>query len=79
MTVDQNQTQKNYLNQIRNICEKFRFDSLKPTMTAISEIDYVNIALLGGFKAGKSSFINSIIGRDVLPVGVVPLTSVMKA
>ena len=81
MTVDQSQIQKKYLNQIRQVCEKFRFDSLMPKITAISEasqeIDYVSIALLGGFKAGKSSFINSIIGRDVLPVGVVPLTSVI--
>jgi GTP-binding protein EngB required for normal cell division len=31
----------------------------------------------GRFKAGKSSFLNHVIGRDVLPVGVIPVTSVV--
>jgi hypothetical protein len=32
---------------------------------------------LGRFKAGKSSFLNRLLGRDLLPVGVVPVTSVV--
>jgi GTP-binding protein EngB required for normal cell division len=32
---------------------------------------------LGQFKSGKSSFINSIIGEDILPVGVIPVTSII--
>ncbi len=35
------------------------------------------MAILGQFKAGKSSFVNSLIGRDVLPVGVIPVTTVI--
>src|ERR1039458_2223010 len=34
-------------------------------------------AVLGRFKAGKSSFLNHFIGRNVLPVGVVPVTAVV--
>lgn len=37
----------------------------------------LNIAVLGRFKAGKSSFLNHFLGRDLLPVGVVPVTSVI--
>ena len=37
----------------------------------------INIAVLGQFKAGKSSFLNSFIGKEVLPTGVVPVTSVI--
>ena len=37
----------------------------------------IDVAILGQFKAGKSSFINSLIGQDVLPVGVIPVTTVI--
>ncbi|MGA7409666.1 MAG: dynamin family protein, partial [Bryobacteraceae bacterium] len=37
----------------------------------------LSIAVLGRFKAGKSSFLNHFVGRDLLPVGVVPVTSVI--
>src|ERR1035441_4188176 len=33
--------------------------------------DEISVAVLGRFKAGKSSFLNHFIGRNVLPVGVV--------
>jgi GTP-binding protein EngB required for normal cell division len=37
----------------------------------------LNVAVLGRFKAGKSSFLNHITGRELLPVGVIPVTSVV--
>jgi hypothetical protein len=37
----------------------------------------IGVAVLGRFKAGKSSFLNHFIGRDILPVGVVPVTAVV--
>lgn len=39
--------------------------------------DRFTLAVLGQFKRGKSSLMNSIIGRDLLPTGVLPLTSVV--
>jgi hypothetical protein len=36
----------------------------------------LQLAVLGQFKRGKSTFINALLGVAVLPVGVVPLTSV---
>ena len=39
--------------------------------------DRFNLAVLGQFKRGKSSLMNAIIGRDLLPTGVLPLTSVV--
>ena len=78
---DINPVYKNYVDTINRICGDFHIDSLKGQIAAIGETvqenDYINVALVGGFKAGKSSFINSIIGRDVLPVAVLPLTSVI--
>lgn len=37
--------------------------------------DHFTLAVLGQFKRGKSSLMNSIIGRELLPTGVLPLTS----
>lgn len=35
-----------------------------------------NVSVLGEFKRGKSTFINAMLGDDVLPTGVLPLTAV---
>lgn len=37
----------------------------------------IDVAVFGRFKAGKSSFLNHLTGRQVLPIGVVPLTAVV--
>ncbi len=37
----------------------------------------LNVAIVGRFKAGKSSFLNHFLKRDILPVGVVPVTAVV--
>ncbi len=37
----------------------------------------IDVAVFGRFKAGKSSFLNHLTGRGVLPIGVVPLTAVI--
>jgi len=37
----------------------------------------LNLAVFGRLKAGKSSFLNQLLGRPLLPVGVVPATSVI--
>jgi len=44
---------------------------------ALSGGDEISVAVLGRFKAGKSSFLNHFLGRSFLPVGVVPVTSVV--
>jgi GTP-binding protein EngB required for normal cell division/methyl-accepting chemotaxis protein len=36
-----------------------------------------NLVVAGQFKRGKSSLINALLGAELLPVGVVPLTSVV--
>ena len=37
--------------------------------------DRFNLAVVGQFKRGKSTLMNAIIGRDLLPTGLLPLTS----
>src|SRR4029453_11492500 len=36
----------------------------------------LGVAVVGEFKRGKSSLLNALVGREVLPVGVLPLTAV---
>ncbi|OIQ84574.1 bacterial dynamin-like protein [mine drainage metagenome] len=36
----------------------------------------LHVAVLGQFKRGKSSFLNALLGADVLPTAVLPLTSI---
>lgn len=37
--------------------------------------DRFSLAVVGQFKRGKSSLMNAVIGRDLLPTGLLPLTS----
>lgn len=37
----------------------------------------LGVAVVGQFKAGKSSLLNSLLGRDLLPVRAIPATSVV--
>lgn len=41
--------------------------------------DRFNLAVVGQFKRGKSSLMNAIIGRNLLPTGLLPLTSAITA
>jgi small GTP-binding protein len=36
-----------------------------------------NLVVLGAFKRGKSTLLNALLGREVLPTGVLPLTAAM--
>ncbi|HOE17295.1 MAG TPA: dynamin family protein [Syntrophorhabdaceae bacterium] len=66
---------------IRYICGRFRITSLDRQFDACKRLfvenPLIDIAILGQFKAGKSSFINSFIGQPILPVGVIPVTTVI--
>jgi GTPase SAR1 family protein len=35
----------------------------------------LNLAILGQFKRGKSSFVNALLGKPLLPTGIIPLTA----
>ena len=48
---------------------------LEAAQTLLKQNPPIDVAILGQFKAGKSSFINSLIGQDILPVGVIPVTT----
>ncbi len=51
-------------------------DGIKQLAETLS-LTYIELAIIGQFKAGKSSFINSILNDSVLPTGIIPVTSVI--
>ncbi|MCX7816116.1 MAG: dynamin family protein [Syntrophales bacterium] len=64
---------------LEKIITQFQITTLKRSLEAYSSLfkteQIIDVAILGQFKAGKSSFLNSIIGKQVLPVGVIPVTT----
>lgn len=57
-----------------------RSDDLRASLETLSEKltkDRFNLAVLGQMKRGKSSFVNALLGAEILPTGILPLTSVI--
>ncbi|MEN6616363.1 MAG: dynamin family protein, partial [Syntrophorhabdus sp.] len=69
------------LNHIQQVTEKYNMLPLVRQIEACRDLveknSLIDVAILGQFKAGKSSFLNSIIGKPILPVGVIPVTTVI--
>jgi len=65
--------------RIQETCGRFQITSLKRQIEACENLlhqdQLIDVAILGQFKAGKSSFLNSLIGKSILPVGVIPVTT----
>jgi GTP-binding protein EngB required for normal cell division len=60
------------------LARRYEIKALEPLLSVCGSAAVrkdLSIAVLGRFKAGKSSFLNHFVGRDLLPVGVVPVTS----
>jgi len=70
---------KSYI--LLNFCEKNNFTNLikyyKPIIQYF-ENDTLNIIVLGEMNRGKSSFINALIGRNLLPVDPKPTTATIN-
>lgn len=68
---------RDLLQTIHEVCTRFQLVSLHRRLAAgkglLAQNPPIDVAILGQFKAGKSSFINSLIGKDVLPLGAIPV------
>jgi len=63
---------------VADIADRYRISALSGLLaTTRASLDQheIAVAVLGRFKAGKSSFLNHFIGRSILPVGVIPVTA----
>lgn len=52
-------------------------NQLQEIKTTFQERTFLDILVLGQFKAGKSSFINSLLQNNFLPTGVLPVTAII--
>ncbi len=68
-----------FLPRIQEVCDQFHIVSLNRQIEACKNLlqqdQLIDVAILGQFKSGKSSFLNSLIGKPILPVGVIPVTT----
>jgi GTP-binding protein EngB required for normal cell division len=65
---------------IAGIAKRYQIAAITPLLAscrAFAHQEDLSIAVLGRFKAGKSSFLNDRLGRDLLPVGVIPVTAIV--
>jgi GTP-binding protein EngB required for normal cell division len=67
------------LSRIQEICDQFHMVSLNRQIEACKNLlqqnQLIDVVILGQFKSGKSSFLNSLIGKPILSVGVIPVTT----
>lgn len=74
------QNHQRAIEAVSELADRYQISSIRPLLetcrTAFQRTDLI-VAVLGRFKAGKSTFLNHFIGRDILPVGVIPVTSIV--
>ena len=66
------------LGTVEDLCKRHEITSLEDFLESCRQFAQektLNIAVLGRFKAGKSSFLNHLLGRPLLPIGVIPVTT----
>jgi|GEM_PF-5972999 len=65
----------NYLGEAIKVANRNEMpvDNLQDTSLVVQQSEFL-VPLIGGFSAGKSTLINALIGRDVLPVDISPET-----
>ena len=70
-----------HLCAIENILSQYKYadESRKKILSVASDIKnrVYRVAVIGEFKRGKSSLINSLIGSRVLPTDVLPMTATL--
>ncbi|MFB3778364.1 MAG: dynamin family protein [Bryobacteraceae bacterium] len=68
------------LDAAEEMCGRYQITALEEFLAscrAFAQEETLNIAVFGRFKAGKSSFLNHLLGRKLLPIGVIPVTAVV--
>jgi hypothetical protein len=69
------------LDALADLVERFGLAPLRPALRACQALSAgelsLDVAVLGQFKAGKSSLLNAVLGEPVFPVGAVPVTAVI--
>ncbi len=69
----------NIIQDVHTLSEKTFGDSNKSLLNVREQLisNHFNLVILGQFKRGKTTLINSLVGSAILPSSVVPLTSIV--
>ena len=68
------------LEMAAELCNRYQIADLRyfvESCRTFARAEALNVAVFGRFKAGKSSFLNHLLGERLLPTGVIPVTSVI--
>ncbi len=68
------------LKSLKTIVRNQKFDSILEEIEILKgslKEEFLDVVVLGQFKAGKSSFLNKIFKKELLPVGALPVTAVV--
>lgn len=74
------QTLSHFIEMLVAVAGRSNAGDLAALITALSDklsSNRFNLAVLGQMKRGKSSFVNALLGTEILPTGILPLTSVI--
>jgi GTP-binding protein EngB required for normal cell division len=72
---------KKILDRFQSIQKSYALCAIQPYLSACTDLlndqNTIDVGIFGRFKAGKSSLLNLLANRSVLPVGVTPVTTVI--
>ncbi|HMP18335.1 MAG TPA: dynamin family protein [Gemmatales bacterium] len=76
-----NDEMQSRIDKLAGTLQEFRLSSLESTLEACQHLadseSLLDVAVLGQFKSGKSTLLNTLIGESIFPVSVLPATAVI--
>jgi len=67
--------------RLQAICDQYDISAIRQHLDAfismLEDGDFIDVGIFGRFKAGKSSILNLLADKTILPVGVTPVTTVV--
>ncbi len=65
------------LTKLEKIVTNGHIKTLTQSLHKKLEVDIFSLVIVGQFKRGKTTFINALLGEDILPTAIIPLTSII--
>ncbi|MHB8232401.1 MAG: dynamin family protein [bacterium] len=65
------------LTRLENTASSERVKAAAQLLSTKLQADVFSLVVVGQFKRGKSTFINALLGEDLLPASIIPLTSII--
>jgi GTP-binding protein EngB required for normal cell division len=76
-----NQSLKPIVETLGSLIRRFQLDSLALAVQACEALSatdaFLDVAVIGQFKSGKSSLLNALLGANIFPVSALPATAVI--